>query len=183
MKKLLAFLLISVFTFNIQAQKKSKKENEVGVEFKIDSSSVLTLDSTIKNLYSVISGEKDKLRNWKQFKFLFKPDAKLIPSGEDKAENYRVRYMSPDDYIKSSGKWLVENGFFEKEIHRKTDTFGNITQVFSTYESFHSEADVNPFMRGINSIQLLNDGERWWIINIYWAQETEDRLIPKKYLP
>ena len=91
--------------------------------------------------------------------------------------------MSPDDYIKSSGKWLVENGFFEKEIHRSTDTFGNISQVFSTYESFRSEADKVPFMRGINSIQLLNDGNRWWIINIYWTQESEDRPIPKEYLP
>ena len=180
MKKLLVFLLISVLSVNIQAQEKSIKENEV--EFEIDSTSVLTLDSTIKNLYAVISGEKGVKRNWKQFKFLFKPDAKLIPSGKDKAENYRVRYMSPNDYIKSSGKWLVENGFFEKEIHRKIDTFGNITQVFSTYESFHSESDDTPFMRGINSIQLLNDGKRWWVINIYWAQETKDHPIPKKYL-
>jgi len=180
MKKLLVFLLIIVLSVNIQAQEKSIKENEV--EFEIDSTSVLTLDSTIKNLYAVISGEKGVKRNWKQFKFLFKPDAKLIPSGKDKAENYRVRYMSPNDYIKSSGKWLVENGFFEKEIHRKIDTFGNITQVFSTYESFHSESDDTPFMRGINSIQLLNDGKRWWVINIYWAQETKDHPIPKKYL-
>ena len=153
------------------------------IEFIIDSTSVLTLDSTIKTLYTVISGEKGEKRNWAQFKYLFKPDAKLIPSGFDKAENYRVRYMSPDNYIESSGKWLVENGFFEKEIYRKVDTFGNITQVFSTYESFNSEADDKPFMRGINSIQLLNDGERWWVINIYWAQESEAHSIPTKYLP
>lgn len=183
MKKLLAFLLISVVTFNIQAQEESKKENEEAIEFKIDSTAVLTLDSTIKNLYAVISGEKGEKRNWEQFKFLFKPGAKLIPSGKDKAGNYRVRYMTPNDYIKSSGKWLVENGFFEKEIHREINTFGNITQVFSTYESFHSESDDEPFMRGINSIQLLNDGKRWWVVNIYWAQETEDHPIPKKYLP
>jgi len=183
MKKLLAFLLISVLSFNIEAQEKSIKENEAEVEFEIDSTSVLTIDSTIKNLYAVISGEKGVQRNWKQLKFLFKPDAKLIPSGMDKVGNYRVRYMTPDDYINSSGAWLVENGFFEKEIHRKIDTFGNITQVFSTYESFHSESDEKPFMRGINSIQLLNDGKRWWIVNIYWAQETKDHPIPIKYLP
>lgn len=183
MKKLLAFLLLVFITFNIQAQEKSKKELVETNEFKIDSSSVLTLDSTIKALYAVISGEKGEERNWKQFKFLFKPDAKLIPSGKDKSGTYRVRYMTPDDYIKGSGKWLVENGFFEKELHREVDTFGNITQVFSSYESFYSESDKTPFMRGINSIQLLNDGKRWWVINIYWSQETKDNLIPKKYLP
>jgi hypothetical protein len=40
-----------------------------------------------------------------------------------------------------------------------------------------------PFARGINSIQLMNDGKRWWIINIYWMQESEENPIPEKYLP
>ncbi|MGB5417325.1 hypothetical protein [Algibacter sp.] len=182
MKKLLGFLLMSIMTFNIQAQNESKKDMEETIEFQVDSTAVLNLDSTISNLYAVISGEKGIKRNWEQFKFLFKPDAKLIPSGKDRNDNYLVRYMSPDDYIKSSGKWLVDNGFFEKEIHRKVDTFGNITQVFSSYEAFHSESEDKPFMRGINSIQLFNDGERWWIVNIYWAQESEENPIPEKYL-
>ena len=116
-------------------------------------------------------------------KFLFHPDAKLIPTGKNKEGLYNARFMTSDDYIENNGNWLIENGFFEKEIHRTVNTFGSITQVFSTYESFHSESDSNPFMRGINSIQLLNDGNRWWIINIYWKQETEDNPIPDMYLP
>ncbi|WP_299245188.1 hypothetical protein [uncultured Aquimarina sp.] len=144
---------------------------------------VKTLDSTLETLYKVISGEKGEERNWELFKFLFKPDAKLIPSGKNKEGTYGVHYMSPDNYIESSGKWLVNNGFFEKEIHRTVHTFGNITQVFSTYESFKSKTDKKPFMRGINSIQLLNDGKRWWVINIYWTQETKENQIPKEYLP
>lgn len=130
----------------------------------------------------MISGEKGVERNWELFKFLFKPGAKLIPSGKYNENIYKVSYMSPQDYIESSGEWLVKNGFFEKEINREVDTFGNITHVFSTYESFVSAADKKPFMRGINSIQLLNDGKRWWIINIYWTQESEENLIPKKYM-
>jgi hypothetical protein len=37
-------------------------------------------------------------------------------------------------------------------------------------------------MRGINSIQLWNDGKRWWIVNIFWQSETPDNPIPEKYL-
>lgn len=144
---------------------------------------VKTLDSTISNLYGVISGEKGEERNWDLMKHLFHPDAKLIPTGKTKKGIYKARYMTVEDYINTSGSWLIENGFFEKEIHRKVETFGNITQVFSTYESFRSEQDTEPFMRGINSIQLLNDGKRWWIINIYWTQESEENPIPKDYLP
>ena len=146
-------------------------------------SKVKTLDNTLETLYSVISGEKGEERNWELFKFLFHPDAKLIPSGKNNEGAINARFITPEDYEKTAGQWLVENGFFEKEIHRKTDTFGNITQVFSTYESYRSEKDTKPFMRGINSIQLLNDGNRWWIINIFWTQERTENPIPEAYLP
>ncbi|WP_298903914.1 hypothetical protein [uncultured Psychroserpens sp.] len=146
------------------------------------SKKVASLDSTIETLYSVISGDKGEARNWELFKYLFHKDAKLIPSGKDNEGTHNATFMTPDDYIQRSGKWLVENGFHEVEISRKVQTFGNISQVFSTYESFRNKSDKEPFMRGINSIQLLNDGNRWWIINIYWQQETKDNPIPKKYL-
>jgi hypothetical protein len=174
MKKIaLTTLLFCLFTLVTKAQTTSSKYDE----------KVKTLDSTIETLYAVISGEKGEARDWELMKFLFHPDAKLIPSGKNKEGIYKARFMTPDDYIKTSGKWLVDNGFFEKEIHRTVNTFGNITQIFSTYESFYSETDKTPFMRGINSIQLLNDGKRWWIINIYWTQESKENLIPKEYLP
>ena len=174
---------VTVADFEKLANKKQeqKKLNPIALDKKY-LEKVKTLDATLENLYGVISGEKGETRDWDLFRYLFKPDAKLIPSGKNKAGKVGCKFMTPDDYIQSSGKWLVENGFFEKEIARKTETFGNITQVFSTYESFHSESDKTPFMRGINSIQLLNDGNRWWVLNIYWMQETEETPIPTKYL-
>ena len=166
-------IVLCVFSITLSAQT-SSDTNILKVQ---------SLDNTLSTLYSVISGEKGQERDWELFNYLFHPEAKLIPSGKNKAGVYIANYMTPEDYINKSGPWLVENGFFEKEIHRSVNTFGNITQVFSTYESFRSEADLKPFMRGINSIQLLNDGERWWIINIYWTQESEESPIPKEYLP
>ena len=94
-----------------------------------------------------------------------------------------ARYMTPQDYINTSGKWLIENGFFEKEIARSVHKFGNIAQVFTTYEAYKSESDTQPFMRGINSVQMLYDNNRWWIINIYWQQASKKHPIPKEYLP
>lgn len=144
---------------------------------------VQSLDSTLLTLYTVISGEKGEERDWELFKYLFHPDAKLIPSAKNETGIFTTLYMTPEEYVQRSGKWLVENGFFEKEIYRSVHTFGSISQVFSTYESFRSETDKAPFMRGINSIQLLNDGERWWIINIFWTQESDENPIPAKFLP
>jgi hypothetical protein len=144
---------------------------------------VKDLDTTIETLYAVISGEKGEVRDWDLFRYLFLPDAKLIPSGTNRQGVVGIRYMTADDYVTSSGKWLEENGFFEKELRREIVQFGSMTHAFSTYESYRSEADEKPFERGINSIQLFDDGKRWWIVNIYWTGETPANPIPKKFLP
>jgi len=170
MKK--SFLIILLFSIGLNAQ-----------ETKDYSKNVATLDSTVTTLYSVISGDKGEARNWELFKHLFKKDAKLIPTGKNEKNEITVRYMSPEDYIKTSGKWLVENGFHEVEIQRETQFFGNIAHIFSTYEAYKSKTDTTPLMRGINSIQLFNDGKRWWIVNLYWKQESEGTPIPDKFLP
>lgn len=146
-------------------------------------SKVKTLDSTIKTLYAVISGEKGVARDWELFNYLFRPEAKLIPTGTNKQGVHMARYMTPKDYINTSGKWLIENGFFEKEVARSVHKFGNIAQVFTTYEAFKSASDIKPFMTGINSIQLLYDNERWWIVNVYWQQANAKNPIPNAFKP
>lgn len=161
------FLLISI---SLSAQEKEYSEK------------VNSIDNIIETLYTVISGEKGEARDWELFKYLLHKDAKLIPSGNNRQGVTGARFMTAEEYIGTSGKWLLENGFFEKEIGRKTDRFGNIAHVFSTYESFRTAKDTKPFMRGINSIQLLYDGSRWWILNIFWQGETPEQPIPKKYI-
>ena len=84
-----------------------------------------------------------------------------------------------DGFIARVEPFFKENGFYEKEIARRTEQFGNIAHVWSIYESRHNEDDPEPFIRGINSIQLFNDGKRWWIVNIYWQQESAENPIPR----
>ena len=107
-----------------------------------------SIDGTIETLYSVISGDKEVKRDWDLFKYLFHKDAKLIPTITNEEGKIGVRFMSPNEYVDSSGKWLFENGFHEKEIGRTTERFGNIVHVFSSYESFRAKTDTKPFSRG-----------------------------------
>ncbi len=37
-------------------------------------------------------------------------------------------------------------------------------------------------MRGINSFQLWHDGDRWWVVSIFWENESAENPIPDKYL-
>jgi hypothetical protein len=148
-----------------------------------DPKDVGSLDAIMKAVYDVISGDAGKVRDWDRFRTLFHKDARLIPSGKNPQTGVvGARVLTPEDYIQRAGPNLEKNGFHEREIGRHVDTYGNIVQVFSSYASFHKADDKEPFMRGINSFQLLNDGKRWWVITIYWQQETPDNLIPKQYL-
>lgn len=87
-----------------------------------------------------------------------------------------------EDYVQRAGPGLEQNGFFEREIGRSVDSFGRIAQVFSAYDSRRSVDDAKPFQRGINSIQLLHDGTRWWIVSVFWDSERAENPIPPKYL-
>jgi hypothetical protein len=144
---------------------------------------VASLDAIMKAVYDVISGDAGQKRDWARFRTLFHPDARMIPSGKNPTTGLvGARPLSPEDYIKRTEPIFAKEGFHEREVARRVETYGNIAHVFSTYESFRSLADKKPFMRGINSFQLLNDGKRWWVINIFWQAETPDNPIPKKYL-
>lgn len=147
-----------------------------------DPKDVGSLDGIIAALYDVISGPAGQKRNWDRMRTLFLPEGRLISTGRRADGKSGKRVMDVEGYIASSGPFLEKNGFFEYEIGRKTEQFGGIVHVFSTYASKHTAADEKPFMRGINSIQVWNDGNRWWIVTIFWQSETPDTPIPEKYL-
>ena len=171
MKKILLSLLFAFCCFGGLAQ-----ESDAYLQ------KVTSIDSTIEALYEVISGPKGEQRDWDFFRFLFHPEAKLVVAGKREDGDYDSRYISIEAYIDSASKWMFENGFYENELHKVTERFGPIAHVFSSYESFRTEEDETPFMRGINSIQMMHTGKRWMIMNIYFTQESEENPIPEKYL-
>jgi hypothetical protein len=145
---------------------------------------VESIDAIMKAAYDVISGAAGEKRDWDRFRSLFLPEAQLIPSSpKPEGEGFGYLVMSPEDFVTGAGSALEKDGFYEQEIHRVVEQFGHIAHVFSTYESRRSLDDAEPFARGINSFQLMNDGKRWWIVSIYWTAERPDLPIPKKYLP
>lgn len=143
---------------------------------------VASIDAILASLYDVISGPAGQKRDWDRFRSLFVPGARLIPTGTPAGQPVTARIWTVEDYIERAGPGLEKNGFFEREIGRSLDAFGRITQVFSTYDSKREPTDATPFQRGINSIQLLNDGTRWWLVTVFWDSERPGNPIPEKYL-
>lgn len=148
----------------------------------VNPADVSSVNAIIGALYDVISGEAGQKRNWDRMRTLFVPEARMTATGQRPDGSRVKRSMSVEDYINTSGPYLEKNGFFEIEIGRAQHEYGSIVQVFSSYASRQKQSDANPFMRGINSIQLWNDGNRWWIISILWESETKSTPIPPQFL-
>ena len=145
---------------------------------------VESIDAIINAAYDVISGPAGKKRDWNRERSLFISGARLIPTAVEAGRNdvdLAPLVLDVEGYIARVEPLFEKNGFYEREVARRVEEFGQIAHVWSTYESRHDPNEAAPFMRGINSIQLFNDGNRWWILSIYWQHESLEHAIPEKY--
>ena len=152
---------------------------------KVNPADVESIDAIIVATYDVISGPPGKQRDWERGRSLFYPGVRLMPTATVAGRNnveLAPQILDVEGYIARVEPLFVKTGFYEKEIARRVESFGSIAHVWSTYESRRDPSDPEPFMRGINSIQLFNDGTRWWILSIYWQHESTRQPLPKQYL-
>jgi hypothetical protein len=146
---------------------------------------VESINAIIAAAYDVISGPAGKKRDWDRERSLFFPGARLMPTATVAGRNdvdLAPLILDVEGYIARVEPIFAKSGFYEKEVARRVEQFGQIAHVWSTYESRHDPSDATPFMRGINSIQLFNDGSRWWILSIYWQHESPQAALPGKYV-
>lgn len=169
--KRLALLLLTCFTLTTVSAQEAKTED------------VASVDAIIAALYDVISGPAGEKRDWDRMKSLFIPEGRLIPTFKKPDGKVGYLWWSLQEYIDQAGAGLEKNGFFEVEVARKQENYGTVVHLFSTYESRRNADDEKPFARGINSIQLMYDSERWWIVSVFWRGESPDNKIPQAYLP
>jgi hypothetical protein len=139
-----------------------------------------SIEHILAAVYDVISGPAGK-RDWDRFRSLFYSGARLIPTRHEEKGAASARVLTPDEYAQRGQAFFDREGFFERSVANRIESWDSIAQVWSTYESRHAKDDLHPFARGINSFQLFNDGSRWWILSIYWEAEDSTHPLPEKY--
>jgi hypothetical protein len=174
--KVFAVACILALALGSQAQTTSDSHNREAA-----AADVASPDAMLKAAYDVISGPAGKQRDWDRLRSLCVPEVHFIvaakPGSADPVHSYDF-----NGFADAAQKALEKEGFYERSVANRVEHWDRIAHVFSTYESRHNASDPKPFERGINSFQLVNDGKRWWIVNIFWEQETPQAPIPKKYL-
>jgi hypothetical protein len=143
---------------------------------------VASVDAIIAALYDVISGPAGQRRDWNRFRSLFGPGARLIPTGPRADGTHTMQVFTPEEYAAQATPFFEKNAFYEREIGRRTEQYGGVVHVFSAYDSKRAPSDTAPFARGINSIQLVNDGRRWHVMTILWEAERPENRVASKYL-
>lgn len=138
-------------------------------------------EATAAALYDVISGPAGERRDWERFASLFHPGARImayttLPDGRDQEGTWSVR-----EFAETAAEFYARDGFWEKEIWSRTDRYGSVAHVLSTYESRVGSPDSPPLGRGVNSIQMVRHDGRWWITSLAFELESEERPIPAEY--
>ena len=140
---------------------------------------VKSRETILRAIYDVISGPAGN-RDWSRFRSLFLPQARFTQTGKSADGKVVIFSWSVEEFIRDAGAVFAKEAFYERAIVNRPDTYGNMAQVFSSYESRHAGGE-KPFQRGINSIQLLNDGKRWWVLSILWDSERAGNPLPARF--
>jgi hypothetical protein len=190
-KSIFSFLIVCVILFSCGAKTnndqttisiKSSRNAPIIRESSLsaDQADVSSINRIVKAIYESITFREGEKPNLERLRSLFIPKAPFIRITPD-----AVNKMDLDSFLFSFNERIktgAMKSFYEGEISGKTDAFGSIAQVFTTYNKGINKKDPKSMVRGINSIQLFHDGQRWWISSILWQDETGDNPIPRKYL-
>jgi hypothetical protein len=177
-RRLLAALLLAALSAGAASAQMRKREALPPVP-----PEAATVDAIVAALYTSVSHTPDAMPDFEKLRNIFLPVGMLIPPKKPSEDIFTT--LDPDGFAERVKKSIAERkqkgeaaGFVEKEIGRRSDCFGNVCQIFSAYEGRYLAADEKPFVRGINSIQLVKDGRRWWIASVAWDVETATNQIP-----
>src|SRR5579862_6229877 len=137
---------------------------------------VKSVEAIVRAAYAAISGPAGP-RDWNRFRSLFLPQARFTQVGKNPDGSIYIISWNEEEFIRDAGALFSKDPFYENGLVNLPQTYGGMTQVFSSYASHRSPGD-KPFDRGVNSFQVLNDGKRYWIVSIFWDSERPDNPLP-----
>jgi hypothetical protein len=142
---------------------------------------VSSIDGIVRAFYEVVSGPAGQRRDWARDSTLYLPGVRFVTVNRGRDGRFQANVVTHAQFARGFEP-SANQGFFEKEIHRVMRRFGPMVNVFSTYEWRRTEQGPVGG-RGINSLELFHDGQRWWIAAAMWADEDAQNPIPAEYLP
>lgn len=134
-----------------------------------------SIDALVKSLYAFISGPAGT-RDAAKIRALFHPDARFSISGHRADGTPAVRAYAVEEFLgRALPNW--EKGFVEQEVKREVQQWGNMASVWTRYEARHGDG-LKETLRGINTLTLHFDGQRWWVMALHFQNEDASTQLP-----
>ena len=141
------------------------------------------IENIIRAFYSAISTPAGGKLDQNRLRSLFVPGGRIVVSKPaDSSQAADIAFLAPEEYATLSDASTGTEGFFDTNLANQIERFGAMAHVYSTYESRSNLDDPKPMARGIKSFELLNSGDRWYIVQVYYDRERPDNPIPNRYL-
>lgn len=135
-----------------------------------------TLDELVKALDDAVSGPANKDRTC--FRALMMPEARLSPVVKQPEGGFAPHLLSVDDWIAAVAK-RGSAPFYEVQVKVKPEIYGHFAHLWCAYE-IRDMPQGKATVTGINSIQAVQDGPRWRVLNILWESNTTAGPVPEK---
>jgi hypothetical protein len=135
-------------------------------------------ESLVRALYDIVSGPANSAHDWARLERLHAPGAIITPTQHRSPMAFAAAPQALSQFIELNKRLFANRGFHEREIFQRVQRFGHIAHVWSGYETReHPDGPVQ--QSGINSFQLLNDGQRWCVLSATWDTGTSDHPMPE----
>ena len=131
---------------------------------------VASLDAIIAAYYDVVSGPAGVRPDYERDQSLHHPDAWVAIANRDAEGRPVTRVMTLREFYGDNGPRTAP--FYEWETDRVVQRSGAMVHVWSHYATSSSPGGEIE-RRGVNSITLLDDGERWWVMG--WMYDSAAR--------
>lgn len=137
---------------------------------------VQSIDAIINAYYDVVSGSSQEPWQFDRDKYIHSKSAVITRLDENgKAESHSLEA----EYIPLA--LSPKEDFYEIELKRKVNQFGNMTQVWSAFE-IRTDPKTESNIRGLNSIQLHYENGRWWIDSWTCEMESEKSAVVTEFM-
>jgi hypothetical protein len=139
----------------------------------------LNPESLVRGLYSAVSIKAGQAHDWDHVRKFFAPQAVLAV----RKSPTTMELITVEEFV----QWFVDDvekfkmgqrGFEETVEKLKLTEFGDMAHCFVVYRARLMTPEDSPGQFGLDSLGLMRNDGRWWIVSL-----TNDVVTPKRPLP
>lgn len=138
-----------------------------------DPTDVATIDALMSAYYESVSGPPGE-RDGERMLGLFIEGGKISIGLEGEAPTHQLA----EDYLRTRRFLTISEDFYEQEIARVTQRFGDMAHVMSSYGISDAWDNKGFRARGVTFFQLVWHRDRWWILSTLWQRASDENPLP-----